>query len=535
MACALVGWLVFMALGSRFIAISGPTYDEATHLLCGYVALSGGPLLNWTDHPPLARAWDALPLLVLRPSPPPPERIPYFARADLFLYKNAVDATRLLNSARLWSLATWGALLFGVIAAWSFSEAGGAAAAAACVLAAFSPPLISNAALVTTDFAPAGLYALLFWLVSRRRRTPWLWAAAGCALALALTAKFSMIAAPAVLCAGLALEWFWRRTAIVTWRDAALIAGASAITVLVVYAPWGPSLFVRGLIATITRIGQARASFIAGHVLREGTLAYFPLAILLKTPPPTLLLALGAVIAWARRWDRDKLWLCLPPAAFLALALRTPVQIGYRHVLPVYPFLIIMAGWAAARLWKRDRLGRVALIGLLCWQAADVLAVEPYQLAYFSEFAGGPARGYRWLVDSNLDWGQDLPTLAEELRRSGNPAIYFSYFGVGDPSYYGIRYLPIAWYTDIGQRSGVFMPAGARVWVAVSATNLQGVYYQDTSLWAWLKDQHPIFDAGHSIFVYDLSRDKQGQDRLRDIVSAAGFKTPARNAGKQDR
>ena len=513
--------------GRAFVAASAATFDEPVHLASGYSALTGGRPLNWRDHPPLAEMWDALPLLALRPAAmhQAAGSLPLYSFADVFLYKNTVDARRLLDAARLWSLATWGALLLGVIALWAGALGGWPAAAGAAALAAFCPPLLSNAALVTTDAAAAALYALTFFLLSRSRRPWWLWAAAGAAMGGALAAKFSMVVVPAFAAAGLLTESRLRGSPRARPAQLLLLAAAAALVLAAVYGRWGLDLFADGVAGTFTRLDQGRATFLAGRHGTTGTWLYFPAAVLLKTPVPLLLLSGGALAAWLRAPDRDRFWAALAPAAFLAAALFSKTQIGYRHVLPAYPSLVVMGGWALSRLWARP-WGRAAAAALVGWQALSVCLVQPHQLAYFNELAGGPRRGYEWLVDSNLDWGQDLPALAAELSRRGNPAVYLSYFGVADPSYYGIRYLPLAWYSATTRRDGLAQPE--RPLLAVSATNLQGVYYVDHTLWSWLTTRRPVFVAGHSIFLYDLSGDADGRRRLAALAAASGFLPAAR-------
>ena len=105
-----------------------------------------------------------------------------------------------------------------------------------------------------------------------------------------------------------------------------------------------------------------------------------------------------------------------PGAAYFLLACFAKTQIGYRHILPVYPFLIV-AGACGAAVLCRTRWGSALCLGGSLWLVASVGAAYPHYLAYFNEAAGGPAGGWRWLVDSNLDWGQDLKGLAAEVRR----------------------------------------------------------------------------------------------------------------------
>jgi len=152
----------------------------------------------------------------------------------------------------------------------------------------------------------------------------------------------------------------------------------------------------------------------------------------------------------------------------------------------------------------------------------------------FYEAAGGPTRGYRCLVDSNLDWGQGLKPLAQWLRRLGNPPIFLCYFGVADPSYYGIRYMPVGGVTNVERQEGTALPGESdAVILAVSATNLQTTYYADHGLFDWLKRRTPVFVAGYSIFVYDLTRDVAGALSLADLMAASGLAEEASRLRKR--
>ena len=153
----------------------------------------------------------------------------------------------------------------------------------------------------------------------------------------------------------------------------------------------------------------------------------------------------------------------------------------------------------------------------------------PHFLAYFNELAGGPRQGYRVLVDSNLDWGQGLKDLSRQLQKRGNPPIVLSYFGVADPSYYHIRYFPLAYYTNVDRREGVTLPAkNGPLFFAVSATNLEAVYFVDKKLFSWLKKRPMAFVAGDSIFVYDLTQDYEGRKILAGLLRASGSESAAR-------
>jgi hypothetical protein len=164
-------------------------------------------------------------------------------------------------------------------------------------------------------------------------------------------------------------------------------------------------------------------------------------------------------------------------------ALMTNLNIGHRHLLPIYPALCILAGGAAfwiTPLFESKRkqtapAGRgrkqraaahvqgasaawlkvcgIATIGFLVWHVSESIAIRPSYLAYFNQFAGGPSEGYKHLVDSSLDWGQDLPALKtwldqRGLQQSSADDVYLSYFGTARPEYYGIKATPLAGFID---------------------------------------------------------------------------------------
>ncbi len=198
---------------------------------------------------------------------------------------------------------------------------------------------------------------------------------------------------------------------------------------------------------------------------------------------------------------RSAAFLWLPVVVYLAFTFTRGLQIGHRHLLPIYPFLFVAAG-RAANLAGRAGV-RVVVLALVAWYAVGTLAVHPHYLAYFNELAGGPRNGYKRLVDSSLDWGQDLKGLRAWMDARGVARIKLSYFGSADPSYYGI---------DADALPGYSAPHPVRVTrevrpgdlVAVSATNLQGVYLdpEDRPLMERFRRSTPIDQVGYSILIY---------------------------------
>jgi hypothetical protein len=538
--------------GFSFINSAAATYDETVHLSSGYSYLDTGRyLMNVMDHPPFSEMLSALPLLAMKPATftahPYFEQLRQYHYGDLFMYQNRVPAERMLNTARRFTFVIWTALLAGLI--WLFAAGLGGAPAAGMAVAVFGlmPVFISNDALVTTDAAAAVFYFAAFALAWRftavkaaerpgkggKKEDPLpagqlrLWAAlAGFAAGLGLVSKFSLFIVPPMVAAlWLADGLRWPRMKLSALCGyIALYLAVCLLTVLAVYK-LDLALYFRGLYATLHRLDEGRSSFVMGRHTLKGVWWYFPAALAVKTPLLTLLGALAGLWLAVKNFRRDYLWLLLPPAVYFAASLNTKVQIGYRHIMPVMPFLAVLAGMALARLLEVKR-GAWLAGGLLALTAVSVGRAHPYYLAYFNELAGGPANGYRLFVDSNLDWGQDVKGVAEYLRSRGNPPVIFSYFGVARPENYGITYTPLGVVSNVELAgTGAQVCAMKDILLAVSATNLQGTYYPDKETFTWLKSRKPDFTAGYSIFVYDLTSDKDGLARL-----AAVFDRDGRNA-----
>ena len=158
-------------------------------------------------------------------------------------------------------------------------------------------------------------------------------------------------------------------------------------------------------------------------------------------------------------------------------------------------------------------------------------AAAPYPLAYFNEAAGGADKGYRHLTDSNVDWGQGLKALKIYLEREGVSDIYLSYFGSVDPGHYGICSVEVAPANFVKAADvGADPLKERRQLLVVSATNLQGTYFGDPQIFAWLRGRRPEARLAHSLFVYDLTADAAAHRWL-----AAGFRRTGRaEAGRRE-
>lgn len=257
----------------------------------------------------------------------------------------------------------------------------------------------------------------------------------------------------------------------------------------------------------------SRTSFLLGEIRTTGWWYYFPLAMLIKTPVVNIVACLFAGIALlrvrassAQESRNDLRWtlacLLIPLAIYMTSAMTSNLNLGIRHVLPVYPFIYLLIALAAKRIhsMKPRLFGWTAPI-LGCALVIETLAAFPNYLAFFN----APSRPFqlKLLSDSNLDWGQDLLLLAAWQDAHPNTRLYVNYFGSVDPGAYGIRYinLPGSIYLNPDQR----WPDAPGV-IAISASRLQGMHMSDElrdRYRALLEGQQPIDILGGSIYLYE--------------------------------
>jgi hypothetical protein len=265
-----------------------------------------------------------------------------------------------------------------------------------------------------------------------------------------------------------------------------------------------PEAYLWGFAHTY-KFSRERPAFLNGKYSLTGWHTFFPWTFWLKTTLPTLgLLAAGILALCVRAGSapdaRYRIWYRAAPLIVLfvvywVVALQTKLNIGHRHILPTYPVVFIGAG--AAALWLRHRaraLIAVALSLALAAHAGDSLLARPFYLSYFQPVAGGPANGWRHLVDSSYDWGQGLPDLTrwiEQLRANGDSStVYLTYFGADSPR---DRQMPVVRFgdeiNDIGPRGFPVRPHGG--WFAISATHFQGVYLH--LMGPWTADRERLY------------------------------------------
>lgn len=523
---AVVVLLVFLGVNAVVVARNDtPTVDEFVYLPAGHYHLVTGDLTFDSTNPPLLKMTMAVPLLAMdvRAERDPRWRDnrtgwgPWvygtrFMAINRAHYFDAFFAGRLTTIG--FALATAGLVWW-----WSRAALAPAAALAALFLWATQPTVIAHGALATLDMGVTALVFAGFAALARFTATeqrPWA-AVAGACFGLGVAAKgVTLIFAPLVPVLA-ALGWpGWDRERLLKLADGLVVLAVAAwIALLAVYRFSGfplPAPVLEGIRfqANASSAGEFPA-FLNGQWSQTGWWYYFLEAFLVKTPIPTIVLTVVGLVAIARRRARADLWFALPPLLLLyVLSFHFGKNYGVRYLLPALPFLCIVAGRGVETM-LRDRRATLAVGALLAWQLAACLWTAPHHLAYFNELAAGD-RGRRLLLDSNLDWGQDLGRLKAWLDQQGTDRVALAYFGHVDPALYGLEWTlpPTA-------------PAPGRF--VVSANYLAGYAYAITygermigvrrGQWSWLDRLTPTARIGRSLYVFDV-----GEDDVRRLASA---------------
>jgi hypothetical protein len=538
------------------------TWDEGIHISAGYAYLARGDYSWNIEHPPLVKLISALPLTVLRLNVPSPvfegKRRDQVQYGIDFLYHNRAHADSILMAARGANILL--TLLFAAaLAWWTGRRFGPAAGLLAVVLCAFDPNLMAHGRYVTTDFPVTVFYffACVLWVEYLERGTFRSLLPAAFAFTLAMVTKFSAVLLIPTLTVLYAVRWAQkprefplRRLAIAAGTPLAMLL----VAVILVYWPetvrcfttgvplladvvnrqnvvgdalWhvGRTLhlpahrFLTGLNAVAEHNAGGHASYLLGLRSDKGWWYYFPVVYAVKSTMAALAATALLLLAGLWRGVRGRfrvdfrnlpimaIGLVLPPVFYFVLSMTSGINIGMRHILPVYPFLYV--GLAALLGTHRSAQGAppvaaLMAIALAALQIAECVSIAPDYLAFFNAFAGGPGNGPLYLADSNIDWGQDVKKLVKWLDSRGTRRARVFYFGNAQLRYYGVDEL------------GYPGPRDQKGWDEIddycvaSVTPLMGNYVPLEEL-AQLRLREPIAKVGWSMYVYDLRKPKVGQ------------------------
>ena len=496
--CALHLWLA-IGVAER----TGMTYDEIAHVTAGQAYNERADFRLQPENGNLPQRLHGLAASLGTGAPLPPSAHPAWPRSDVWLYghtfffEGQVAPGLILLHARaanlLWSLAIGLLVLL-----WARRLGGDLAGLGALSLWVAEPTILANGPLATSDMCAA------FWLTATcglwwralDRTTVGSVLAASLAFGLCAIAKFSvLIMGPALLL----ISALWLITQVTqvgpALRRLGLITGGAGLAALLViwtafgfrqaahnveFSPfsgfivnWEPMLKEIGFTGTLVRLthklgilpdaysygityvlawSKTRMAFLDGAYSYTGWWDFFPRAFFYKTSPALLigiLLALVAAVR-ARLWRHcgsSFLVLSTFVLVYTLISMGSSLNIGHRHLLPIYPALFIAAGWGLACVFKTRQFAALAVLVTLAFAATTLQQSRQAPLAWFSPLAGGSANGWKRLGDSSLDWGQGLPALAEwwhhrpQSARLSDP-LYLFYFGNDAPANYGLRPVP---------------------------------------------------------------------------------------------
>ncbi len=536
LASCLLLWLLFVQ-ATRGAVNASITFDEGIHLTAGYTLVRTGDwrLQPAVMHPPFIHILSAAPLL-LDPALPDPRAVDGWEIASLSALTDTLvwqcrSPARLALAGRL-PVILLAVLLGALVYRWAADIAGPKAGLIALVLYTFDPNIITHSQLVTTDmgFTALGLatvycysrYSSLSPPCNSNSRPMWL-VGTGALLGITLAAKVSAgllvitLAAMVLLDKGSLLQRSGRLAIIGLVAFGALWAVYGFETAPV---PGIPLPLPAATHIEIYRVLQqhyldGHPAFLMGMNSSHGWWYYFPITFLIKTPLPTLILFLIAVARGkgeSRKWKVEGgKWVLLAfPVLHFGTAMFSSVDIGYRHLLPILPFLFVFIG--AQLAGHRPKITPsprhlvtlspcLLLSALLLWHIAGAVAISPHHIAYFNELAGGAENGYHWLVDSNLDWGQNLWELREWMQANSVDRIYYAHYSPARPEVYGVQ----ADLLPPSPRAVPFTPWSPAPGIyAIGATVLQGAYLPDVNTYAWFRHQTPIARIGSALFIYKV-------------------------------
>lgn len=269
--------------------------------------------------------------------------------------------------------------------------------------------------------------------------------------------------------------------------------------------------YVRGVFKFLGHNYGGHTAYLLGKFSNHGWWWYFPFAFLVKSPVGTLILTGGGFVLGLRwlfahrhaqlykRLQRIPLiWISAPVSIIMimAAAMMSSLNLGIRHILPIFPFLFLLIG---GTLFSDHHPRYIKSIGalLITLTIAESIAIFPNYLAFFNIAVGGPSSGPKYLTDSNLDWGQDVKKLKLFMKEQGLNYVCMVYFGQADLDWYNIdyRYLPTSDDTK-----------GINSFDCVAVISVTALYGEGGT-YRWLRDLTPSARIGYSLYVYDLRKE----------------------------
>ena len=540
--------LIHFLLAVTSIIQKSTTSDEALHIAAGYSYLTENDFRYNKEHPPLIKEIAAFPLLFLNLSLEKGgawDNAYEWVAGNEFLFENNVDADIILFWARL-PMVFLSLILAFFIFKFASELYGRKAGLFALFLYSFSPNILANAIIVQTDLPAAliilvGIYYFRKLLLEPNLKNVLV---NGLVFGLALSIKFTTVYLLIFYIILFLIFIFYKKyklkrenktyeilklqNIIKFIKYSVIILIISLIILFIVYGfnfsglfnnevkenfskqfPFSgavynilkfvpaPDSYVEGLRMVTRQSETGYRAYLMGQYKKGGWPYYFPVAFLIKTPIAVLLFITLTLIFFRKTKNNlmDELFLLIPALLYFLFFIPSQLNIGLRHILPVYPFIFIFV----SKLINYKKWMKILIVILGTWYLIASIMIYPHYLAYFNEIVS-PDYGQNFLLDSNIDWGQDLKGLAKYLEKNNiKDKIWLSYWGNDDPDYRNINY---EFYRRIMDENSVCQPV--KGYIAVSVNHLIGMKEYEAHCFDWLRKYEPITKIGYSIWVYKI-------------------------------
>ncbi len=504
----------FFILALTSLSQKSVTMDEIIYIPAGYSYLTTGDYRLNPETAPLIKLIAGAPLLLLKPHLPL-DHLSWLEADDInfahqLLYFQNNNTDRLVLAGRV-PVILLGLLLGLIIYHFSSTLYGTKAGLFSLFLYTFSPTILSFTQLVSVDFgvtifAYLAIFLLYLFLEKGGKNKHLL--LAGLSLGLCVGSKHSGLLFFLVSYFLLFNHQFRKyyllkeRPTLPEIRNAKKMIKKYSLSLMIVALLALASLyhfteiatFFKGLLIQLSHNQHGHPSYLLGQHSTQGWWYYFLIAFLVKTPLAIIIMliivGLGARKRGKKSFFNKEVYLLLPILATVLLSFTTHINIGLRYILPIYPFLFTFLGQFIL-LKRQNYLAKALLVGLPLWFLLANLSIYPDYLTYFNELAGGPSKGHRILIDSNLDWGQDLKQLANYMKTNHQQAIKLSYFGYDRCEYREITCEPLTCTPTTG-------------FIGISINHLVGLSKEQAACFSWLRKEKPSTIIGNTIYLYQL-------------------------------
>lgn len=525
---------LFIFLASISMINNSATFDEPNIITAGYSYWKTGDYRLTFEHPPLAKLIAGFPLLFMNPEPVLPLESEEWKVSEMpegafvqqwqfsqnFFFKMSNDAETMFLYARIPFLLL--GVLLGIFV-YSFTKKillkqqmtennAMYGALFSLFLYTFSPLMLAYTTLAITDGAITAFFFITLyyaWQWTETQRTKDL-LLCGIFFGLSNATKFTgLYLIPTTLILFLAdifvnnrenkenkekkKEW---------WRAAKAFIIILAFGIFIVSASYGftnSASYLDGFTFVREHSTVGHNAYLLGEYSVEGWWYYFIVAFFTKTPIALIILftlALFFIGKEKKILSKETLFLLIPPALYFIAFMLNNINIGIRHILPVYPFLFVFTATEGTAQIAKTKSKWIIAAAALCilWSIVTIVLVAPHYIAYFNEVVGGSNNGAKILLDSNIDWSQDIERLENWLDKNELKE---------EPQYYALFTLEPLAYRNMTTKS---MPCSPHVGLfIISANELYDLGQRYQGCLKWLQNEEPAEKIGYSIFIYNIT------------------------------